>query len=408
MSIKPYFFAIITMVIGMSACVNDDTDFSEYTQKGQPTEDGDDSQTIVPMSIDLDFSDLDEGVEDIPLSGELVDEYVENDDFTSTIYVVYDGEGVELSGAVDKITYTANGAHLVVKSTQKHLHFVLSGSSENGAFKVYSDYKYRLDLNGLSLTNPTGAAINNQCGKTLYVVLGTGAVNTLRDGATYATPSTEDEKAAFFSEGQIIFSGAGMLNVYAEGKSGIASDDYIRFRPGNKIYVNSTAAHGVKANDGIFIHGGVLNIEVSANAAKGLNSAYDLSVMGGRTTVLTSGASLVEERDTSSCAALKCDSMLTVTAGTLMLKSTGEGGKGINCHKSASFSGGSVCVVTTGEKSLSSPKGIKVDRQLTVGGGDVYSYSANGKPVEGGEGLTVTENYAAYQSTDRLFEVRYE
>ena len=64
--------------------------------------------------------------------------------------------------------------------------------------------------------------------------------NTLSDGASYTTtPEDEDEKAAFFSEGQLVFSGDGSLTVHATGKAGITSDDYVRFMAAPTVKVTS-------------------------------------------------------------------------------------------------------------------------------------------------------------------------
>jgi hypothetical protein len=128
-------------------------------------------------------------------------------------------------------------------------------------------------------------------------VLAEGTVNKLQDGATYTMVDDEDQKAALFSEGQIIFSGTGTLNAYAVGRAGIRSDDYIRIRPGVNIYVNSTALDGIRANDGIIIDGGVINVETTGNGAKGLRSEGPMTVNGGRVTAISHGDTRITTED---------------------------------------------------------------------------------------------------------------
>ena len=82
-------------------------------------------------------------------------------------------------------------------------------------------------------------------------------------------------------------------------------------------------------------------------------------VRGGRTTVITSGNPRVKSDDSSSCAAVKCDGSFIMTAGMLNLKSTGEGGKGINSDKDISIISGELNVVTLGDKGVASPKALK-------------------------------------------------
>lgn len=334
------------------------------------------------------------------------DDYVEHSDFDYSVTITYNGNSVTTSGDDDEVTITASGADVTVRSSTKRVEYILKGYTGDGSFKIYSGNKFKIVLDGANITNPTGPAINNQCGKYMYVVL--NGSNYLSDGSSYsAAVGSEDQKGTFFSEGQIVFSGTGSLSVFANCKNGIASDDYIRIRPGVRIYVNNTASNGIKSKDGVFINGGVINIEVSANAAKGINSESYVEVKGGRTTIITGGASQVAGIDTSSCAAIKCDSMLTLTGGEINLKSTGEGGKGINADEEIIISGGTLNVVTTGTKVLSSPKGIKTDTNFTMSAGSLYTYSANSSPLDVAGTLTVKDGYTTYNNTSNLVTIQY-
>ena len=326
-------------------------------------------------------------------------DYVENSSFDRTVYIYYKGDTATIEGATDYVTATVSGAHVEMNATKKHICYVLSGTTSDGSFKVYSERKFEIMLNGVTIANPSGAAINNQCGKTLYIVLADGTTNSLSDSGTYSTPNGEKEKGTLYSDGQIVFSGTGRLNVYGNVKNGIASDDYIRFRPGVNIYVAATAGNGIKVNDGIYLDGGVINVETTADGAKGINCESFVKVAGGRTTVITSGTSAIEGSDTTNVAAMKCDSAYVQTAGIVRLKSTGSSAKGLNCNTSITMSGGELSVVTTGEKDYSAPKGIKCDSDATFTGGTTYSYSANSRPLDVGGTLTVGST-ATTNSTD--------
>lgn len=389
-----YMLAAAVLML-MTACVNDDTDFSGIIGGGD---------VYVPKEIKHDTTPLDEGEETVPSDD---NDYVENSRMRYHVTVAYDENGVTLGGDVSRVRVTSDGGHVTVRSTASGVEYVLTGQCANGSFKIYSENKMKVTLAGLALANPTGAAINNQCGKSMYVELAKDTYNALTDGTTYNEVEGEDMKGTFFSEGQVIFSGAGTLAVYANCKGAIVSDDYIVFRPGNVINVDSKVGNGVKANDGIFIRGGVLNVNVEGDAAKGLNSEQDLTVSGGRTTVITSGNALAQEEDASSCAAIKCDSLFTVTAGTLNLKSTGEGGKGINCDKHVLVTGGEVNVVTLGRKTVSSPKGIKADGDITFNGGAVYSYSKHSDAIDAVKAFSYADGWQSLTQEGHLFELAY-
>lgn len=391
-------YHIMMMAAGMAlftSCLSDDTDFS-----GIINGDG----GYVPKNIDFDFTPLEEAAEAIPSDD---NDYVENSSFRYHVTVVYVDDKAMLQGDVSRVKATVNGAHVTINSTVSGVEYILGGNSSDGSFKIYSENKMKVTLDGLQLVNPTGAAINNQCGKSMYVELSPGTRNRIVSGYEYADVEGEDMKGTLFSEGQIIFSGAGRLDVLAFSRGGIVSDDYIVFRPGNVINVTSKVGNGVKANDGIFIRGGVLNVDVEGDAAKGINSELDMIVSGGRTTVLTMGNATAQDDDTSSSAAIKCDSIFTVTAGTLNLKSSGDGGKGINCDKHVFIEGGEVNVVTLGKKTMSSPKGIKADGDITVSGGSVYSYSKKSDAMDAARTFSYADGWTTLTREGHLFEVAY-
>ena len=181
------------------------------------------------------------------------------------------------------------------------------------------------------------------------------------------------------------------------------------FNQGNNVYVKSTANHGIKANDGIFINGGILNVEVTAAAAKGINCESNIIVNGGRTTVMTTGDGTYDsdDREAKGSAGIKADSTLTVNGGELWLKSTGSGGKGINVDGTITYNGGSTYVVTTGGQyksngDTSSPKGIKADGSITIGGGRIWvrTNGYNGEGIETKSELSITGGEVASYAYD--------
>lgn len=397
------FFSAMMMLATVSfvACSSDSDILDEWTD-GDNLDNGSNSSgsttsysssitDLTSFDIAVDSTALSE-TETIPTdeSADLYEDYIENNEFTKDVTIAFNGTSATYT-TVDGVTVSVNGADVVVTSTIKKMRISVSGSTSDGFLKIYSDKKFELDLNGVSITNPDGAALNIQSGKRGYIVLKDGTTNTLTDGTKYSDATDgEDMKATLFSEGELLFSGSGKLRVYANCKAGIRSDDYVLFRPGNNIYVKATAGNGVKANDAIYIKGGVLNVETSATAAKAFSSDGIVQIDGGRTTAITTGGGELDDDglDVSGCAGFKADSTFVMNGGTVCCKSTGAGGKGISTDQTLTINDGTVKVITTGKQYVigsldTSPKGIKSDGAMYIKGGEIWVRCTGGEGSEG-------------------------
>ena len=308
---------------------------------------------------------------------------LENNSFTTEVNIDMSNPTAFTENGVE---VTVNGGHITANhSSTKNICYVLSGTTTNGSFTVVGDKKYEVKLNNVNITNPDSAALNLLSGKRAYIMLIDGTSNTLSDG------TGGSQKGALYCKGKLLFNGSGKLSVTGNTNNAIHSADYIVFRKGNNIYANSTANHGIKANNGIFINGGIINVEVSAEAAKGINCESNIIVNGGRTTVITTGGGTydTEDNEAKGAACIKADSAFTINAGELWLKSTGSGGKGINVDTEANFTGGNVYIVTEGgqyksNNDTSSPKGIKADGNINISGGTIWvrTNGYNGEGIE--------------------------
>ena len=370
---------------------------------------------IIPREITLDDSPLTEPAEYVPEDEDAADygDYVENTSWSTRVYIHFDGDQATVTGNPSGVVVGISGAHVTITSAAKRVKYIVTGSTSDGSLKFYSDRKFQVELDGVDITNPNGAAINNQCGKSFYLVMGDGTVNTLRDGETYSMVDGEDQKAAVFSEGQILVSGKGLLNIYSVGRHCMASDDYILVRPGSRLYLNSTSGHGIKAKDYVHIKGGVINMEIAADGAKGINCDSLINITGGRTIIINSGTTQTEldslgNTVTTGAAGVKSDYNITMSGGSLSIKCTGNDAKGINVAQPLVLTGGELNVVVTGNQVSVAPKGIKCDTDCTISGGSIYSCAPWGKALDVDGTLTIADGYTTRDDADpRLIEVVY-
>jgi len=336
---------------------------------------------------------------------------------------------------------SVNGNKVTVNNTgEEVLIYELTGSTSNGCLKLYGAKKQAIVLNGVSITNPDGAAINNQNKKRTYVVV--AGENTLSDGASaaYTKENDEDHKAVFFSEAQLVFSGSGLLTVNAlnaQGKAGITSDDYIRVMdsPTIKVVAGSSAGNGVKGKDYVRLSNGSLKVSISAAMAKGISTDDYVLVEGGTHTVTSTGGVAYDEEDAeyTGTACVKADNYFAMTGGALTLKNSGNGGKGLRAgsydfdettHAVADsyISGGTLSVIVTGrEVNDVSAKGVKIGwvtkngsgeratvtgnaGNLVISGGSVSVSASNGEGLEVKGNLTIDggETYVTSTSDDAI------
>lgn len=335
----------------------------------------------------------------------------------------------------DLVTFTTDGANVVAtsSSTDTEYNYVLSGKTTNGSFKVYSDYKFGLILNGVSIISQSGAAINIQSSKKASVTLTNLTNNRLVDG-TYPDNTTEDMKGTLFSEGQLVFDGNGNLQVIAKYKHAISSDDYIRINSGVFTITSSTkdginvndyfelnggtitinsVGDGIKCTQGyININAGILNItssggdgiktsysgtdttidnninltggkitlNISGTAAKGVKGKGNINISAVELNITTTGDAYYDasESDISSSAGIKSSGNLIIADHSIItITSSGKGGKGINVDGILTVNGGMITVTTTGDQYVynssnnTAAKAIKSDGDLTVNAGTI-------------------------------------
>lgn len=365
---------------------------------------------------------------------------------TATVVNPLEGAGVAVAVSGADVTVTSTAAAGVV--------YDLAGTTADGMFKIYSLNDFTLRLAGVQLANANGPAINIQADATIAVVLDDGTTSTLADGVTYAAaPGGEDQKAAFFSEGPLIFTGAGSLFVAGQGagKHGLGSDDYVAVEDGNITVVSAvkdgvhtnegyfqlggavqvtSAGDGVDAGDGpveiggghitvlsqaddcdaikcggvITIAGGEVDLTVEGDQSKGLN-APDVRLTGGVVTIDTSGGAVLEPSgsgyDPSYCTAIKVDNLALLDGCQLTITATGTAGRGISSDGDIVIQSGSLSVASSGGGGVyTDPDGavdaytgpcLNADGDVTlVGGTVVLAHSgAGGKGISGDGDLTI-------------------
>ena len=381
-----------------------------------------------PWEDDGNVPDLDYEIRDYDgeLAGDAAEDIVGTDEdiyweansFKKKISVRYDGNSASVSSDNDKVEWHIDGAHVVIDMQTNSVsgaEIEVSGKSGDGSLKIYGDKKFKLTLSGVDLSSSRGPAINSQCKKRVFIHLTEGSVNYLSDAAEYSddiwyadgsSAADEDRKGCFFSEGNMIFSGTGVISVAGKQKHGIASDGYMYTRPGVTIAVTEAAKNAIQIKGdgptGVRITGGYIYANTESEAGKCIKTDLNAEISGGKLSLNTSGNTVYDEdeKDTSSAAGIKADGDITISGGEVYVKSTGTGGKGLSADGSLSVTGGDIVIATSGGKYThnssrditASPKGIRAGGSITVEGGTLnISVTGSSDGSEGIESKTTLE-----------------
>ena len=406
-----------------------------------------DGSTVTIMGKVFNLSDIDMmAVDDSEVTDNLVS--VEYSNASAMVYVA--------GNVAQYVTPTVSGAHVSIAQSNTaavdgdEIIYQLSGSTSDGSLTLSGSYKCTVSLSGVTMTNPSGAAINITNSKRIQLSAKKGTENTLTDGSG-------SQKACIYSKGQLQLQGNGTLNVVGNYKHGIKSASYITIKNltlnitssvsdginceeyflmtsgtinisgvgddgiqcdlGGTSSTGETAEHEDEDSGNIYLEGGTLTIKSSATASKGIKAEGNITISDGTINVTTSGHGEWDSDDSETKAAsgISADGNITISGGTTTLSSSGGGGKGLKCDGTLTITDGTLNATTTGgiyynngstentnytgdtdrinDSYKSSPKAIKSAGAMSISGGTIMANSSKHEGIESKSTLTVTGGY---------------
>ncbi|MGM9712713.1 MAG: carbohydrate-binding domain-containing protein [Prevotella sp.] len=313
----------------------------------------------------------------------------------ASLSVRYDGASAMVDNPylLQGVSAAVSGAAVAVTNSnvETELTFELAGATACGSFLYKADYKTTIVLNGVTITNPSGPAIDIECGKRIAMELKKGTVNTLTDG------SGGDWKAALYCKGHLEIDKSGTLNVTGNTKHAISAKEYIQLKKsdgtinvlaavsdgihcgqyflanGYTVNIHDVGGDGIQAElcgdedydedyaDGsLWIQGGVfgitcsgedvsglkadtdinindtksvpaITITMTGNGSKGMKADGNVNIGAGDITISNSGATFDDGTEEQSAKCISSDTSVNIINGNLRLTATGAGGK---CIKS--------------------------------------------------------------------------
>ncbi|MBO4396983.1 MAG: carbohydrate-binding domain-containing protein [Bacteroidaceae bacterium] len=277
---------------------------------------------------------------------------------------------VTIPSSMSGVTCTSgNNSHVVINNTNTTEEYMYSieGESSDGSLEINGSFKFTLELNGVSLTNKNGPAINLQCGKRIDIILKEGTVNNIIDS------KNGDHKAAFYAKGHLEFKGAGTLNVTGYTKHALAAKEYIILKAsvGNINILGAENGDGIHCGKGIAnsdknyfqMNGGNLTIQNCGSDCIDSDDYGCVLIKGGKITIDVIG------RDVS---AILCDSIFTMTGGDIDITIGSILSSGIHANYEGYFNGGTLKTLiksgANGSRGIRIKKVKKTDATVKDGG----------------------------------------
>lgn len=311
--------------------------------------------------------------------------YFDNTPVTdNTVTVTYNGSEahVVVAGNVAQyVTPTISGAHVTLvqdaavdDATCGEITYTLTGTSTDGAFTLEGSYKASLELNGLTLTNPSGAAIDIQDGKRINLSIKKDTDNTLADG------TTGTQKGCINCKGHLELKGKGTLNVSGNLGHAIYAKEYVTVK-NCTINVLKAAKDGINCNQYFTQESG--SITMTDVADEGLQVSYkdDTNRETDDTGQITiNGGSFTS---TTVAKGIKAPGDITINDGTISVKATGSSAEGIESKSVLTINGGTVTATSPDDA-------INSGSHMYIKGGTVTAVSTGNDGLDANGNLYIT------------------
>ena len=348
-----------------------------------------------------------------------VDETAVTDNLVSVVYNSASATVYVAGNVAQYVSPTVSGAHVTIAQSNTdavdgdEITYQLSGSTSDGSLTLTGSYKCTVSLAGVTLTNPSGAAINITNSKRIQLSAKKDTENTLTDGSG-------SQKACIYSKGQLQLQGNGVLNVVGNYKHGIKSASYIEIKNltlnitlavgdginceeyllmksgtvtitgvgddgiqcdlGGTTSTGETTDHEDEDSGNVYLQGGTLNVTATGTATKCVKCDGSISVTGGTYTLNAKGAvDTSDATDLSYAAGFKADGDFTQSGGDITITVTGASGRGIGVDgtfTSVASSTGTLTITNSGALTSSgssyfaTAKGIKAG-VVAINGGTI-------------------------------------
>lgn len=271
---------------------------------------------------------VDNAVSDIPANPDVV--YLTGNDDDPGLCLVAAGE------LAPYLTVTADAQQCnyditVADALQRELTFVLRGSASTVA--IHGNYKMTVILDGIDLH-----ASSDATKPALWIDNGKRIELQVKGQNTFADASVNEKKAALYVKGHAEWKGDGSVSISGTSRHAYASGEYTQFKKSftGTFNVTHSGSDGMHVEQYLEINGGTFNI--AGNKGDGIDVSYDFAdeaetipsekELNGQ--FIMNGGTIVVAATQPTTKGMKCDDMMTITAGRIEATANGAGSRGVS------------------------------------------------------------------------------
>ena len=365
---------LLIISVGLYGCQNETGTTSNNATKDEAIET---TASQIESDIDIDINDIEGSI-----------------DLDSAYKITLNGNSATAKNNCAEV----DGSKITIKNGGV---YVISGTLSDGQIKVSAENQtVVVVLNGVDITNKSGAAIHIKKALSAYVVSLSGTKNTVSDTQNYEFSSDDTDgepDATIFSKSDLIIGGKGALNINANYSTAIKSKDSLVI---TDTALNVTSVDdGIKGRDLLEIIGGNITVNAENDGIKTTNDTEeekgDLNIFGGTINIKAGTDAIQSERNINISGS---DITATTSSGAQNTNKNNFGtwgnsksddaqsAKGIKAENTIDISGGTIninsaddaihsnnaIVISDGELSLASgDDGIHADSELDISGGTI-------------------------------------
>ena len=308
-----------------------------------------------------------------------------NSQYWKNVVYLYSSDGTKIAQLTNTITVQATG------QTTRTFYYYDFDEPQSGTFYFASD----------DYTRTGGGGPGGGGGGQKYTIR-TNAVN----GPTDSTPTVYyyiNTSNPQRGNGVYTFTVTDYTSRYKDG----TITDSGTVTPSGGKFVTAT---GIKGDKNVTIGGGTITITCTGAAAKGISCDKVLTTTAGSINITNSGTGTGTSSSYSTAKGLTSDGSIDLQGGTITIKMTGAGGKGIKSDGTliigkSDTEGPVLNVSTTGAKyqSTSSAKAIKAVGTITVNGGET-TVNTSQTGAEGLESKLKANNSIVFKGGKHYFK----